>query len=303
MPNKIKIFFGFLALIAMFSVYSVFNSLSNKYSSVAVIGAQAPLASPDTDTDHDGLSNKEESYWNTDFQNPDTDGDGFKDGEEVASGHDPLKPGPDDILLYASKNITANVTNLIIGGLYTKDLKPGTDNKKYDNSISNLSLSIIDDFYSSQVDPKNISPTLTDNSIENQQNYLNNMAKIIKENLLDFPEKLDTTKQLPEQTQFFLNKSAQYRKSYDDLSKIPVPKNWEFIHGAALNILNRLALNYVSIGSYDVDPIKSFLSLNEVQQNIQPAIKALLQQVQSKIKEGNISTNNEVYEILNLIYK
>ena len=303
MPNKIKIFFGFLVLIALFSVYSIFNSLSGKPVPFAAIGIEKNLPSPDTDADRDGLSNKEESYWNTDFQNPDTDGDGFLDGEEVASGRDPLTPGPDDILLYGSNNITANITDLIIGGLYTKDLKPGTDNEKYDKAISDLSLSVIDDFYSTPTDQKNISPTLTDNSPENQKNYLNNMAKIIKENLLDFPEKLDTGKQLDQQSGFFLNKSFQYKKSYDALSKMPVPKNWEFVHRAALDILNRLALNYFSISSYNSDPIKSFLSLNEVQQNIQPAIRELLQQVQLKIRENNLTLDNDVYEVLNLIYK
>ncbi len=302
MPNKIKIFFGFLGLIALFSVYSIFNSLSGRSAPIAMIGAQTLLPAPDTDADHDGLTNKEESYWNTDFQNPDTDGDGYLDGEEVSSNHDPLKPGPND-LLGKSKNLTASVTNLIIGGLYTKDLKPGADNKKYDKAVSDLSLSVIDNFYSAQTNPKNISLSLTDNSPENQKNYLNAMAKVIKENLLDFPEKLNTSKNLSGQTQFFLNKSSQYKKSYDDLSKTSVPKSWEFIHKAVLNILNRLEQNYISIGSYGSDPVKSFLSLNDVQQNIQPAIRTLLQEVQLKIKENNLSPNNDVYEILNLIYK
>ena len=64
----------------------------------------------DQDADKDGLTNREESTWNTDFENPDSDGDGFLDGEEVASGHDPLKPGPDDALLLGSDvNVTDKV--------------------------------------------------------------------------------------------------------------------------------------------------------------------------------------------------
>ena len=70
MPNKIKIFFGFLALIALFSVYSVFNSLGGNSSPFATIGLENSLPGLDTDVDHDGLTNKEESYWNTHFQNP-----------------------------------------------------------------------------------------------------------------------------------------------------------------------------------------------------------------------------------------
>ncbi|KKS12932.1 MAG: hypothetical protein UU70_C0028G0001, partial [Candidatus Yanofskybacteria bacterium GW2011_GWA1_41_6] len=177
MPNKIKIFFGFLALIALFSVYSVFNSLSGKSAPFAAIGIENPLPVPDSDADHDGLTNREESYWNTDFQNPDTDGDGFKDGEEVASGHDPLKPGPND-LLDNPANLTEKIQNLVVGGLYSKDLKP--DNKNFDSSIGNISAVIIDDFYRSQSSQKP-QITLVDNSKENQEFYLKNALQTIKQ--------------------------------------------------------------------------------------------------------------------------
>lgn len=45
------------------------------------------------DTDKDGLTNKEENnIYNTDPNNPDTDGDGFLDGNEISNGTDPLNP-------------------------------------------------------------------------------------------------------------------------------------------------------------------------------------------------------------------
>ncbi|MFA5954129.1 MAG: hypothetical protein WC817_01150 [Patescibacteria group bacterium] len=53
-------------------------------------------ASPEDDSDQDGLSNAQEITAGTDPQNPDTDGDGLFDGEEVRSfGTDPLKPDTD----------------------------------------------------------------------------------------------------------------------------------------------------------------------------------------------------------------
>ena len=46
------------------------------------------------DPDHDGLSSLDEiSIYHTDPRNPDTDGDGYSDGQEVKSGHNPLKKG------------------------------------------------------------------------------------------------------------------------------------------------------------------------------------------------------------------
>ncbi|MFH1661936.1 MAG: hypothetical protein ABIA02_02475 [Candidatus Falkowbacteria bacterium] len=44
-----------------------------------------------TDTDGDLLSDKREEELGTNPNNPDSDGDGFMDGVEVANGFDPLK--------------------------------------------------------------------------------------------------------------------------------------------------------------------------------------------------------------------
>lgn len=49
------------------------------------------------DSDNDGLVDWEETLWQTDENNPDTDGDGAKDGQEVKLGRDPNKAGPDDV--------------------------------------------------------------------------------------------------------------------------------------------------------------------------------------------------------------
>jgi hypothetical protein len=42
------------------------------------------------DTDKDGLIDEQELQFKTDINNPDTDGDGFVDGLEIAKGFDPL---------------------------------------------------------------------------------------------------------------------------------------------------------------------------------------------------------------------
>lgn len=58
-----------------------------------------PIASePDADPDGDGLKNWQEETYTTDPRNPDTDGDGYLDGEEVASGYNPTIPAPNDAL-------------------------------------------------------------------------------------------------------------------------------------------------------------------------------------------------------------
>lgn len=302
MTHKIRLFIGFLGLMALVSVFTFFNSFGNYSSTFLKPLTGSVLEAVSQDDDKDGLANREESYWNTDFQNPDTDGDGFLDGEEVASEHDPTKPGPND-QLNNNKNITAGLTELITAGIYAQDLKPGVDDKKYDQAVSNLSLAVMVDFYGTQTDPNNISLNLVNSSKDSQKIYLEILAKSIKENILDFPEKINTKKSPDQQPEFFLNKSRQYRKSHNDLSGIQVPKNWEVVHRTVLDILNRLAVNYIFIGSYEMDPIKGFLASNEIQQNIEPEIKVLLQQIQSNVQQNKLSLNSDFYQVLNLIYK
>jgi len=61
---------------------------------------QEILAKLSKDSDNDGLSDLEEARLKTSPFNPDTDGDGFLDGTEVATGYDPLRPSPADKIVY-----------------------------------------------------------------------------------------------------------------------------------------------------------------------------------------------------------
>ncbi|MBE0645767.1 MAG: hypothetical protein IH600_16930 [Bacteroidetes bacterium] len=55
------------------------------------IGITYSFPEPDGDRDYDGLSNREErNLYKSDPDNPDTDGDGLRDGEELAIGTSPL---------------------------------------------------------------------------------------------------------------------------------------------------------------------------------------------------------------------
>ncbi len=60
------------------------------------------------DTDGDGLSDGDEVLiWKTNPLNPDTDGDGFKDGDEVKHGYNPLGPGK----LFSSQTSTSTASS------------------------------------------------------------------------------------------------------------------------------------------------------------------------------------------------
>ena len=67
------------------------------FSQFTLWGAKETTISSQTiDSDNDGLKDWEENLYKTDPWNPDTDGDGYLDGEEINSGHNPLVKGPND---------------------------------------------------------------------------------------------------------------------------------------------------------------------------------------------------------------
>lgn len=59
----------------------------------------------DVDSDSDGLNDDWELKLGTGILNPDTDNDGYTDGEEVMNGYDPLQPWP----IKTEKKITVNL--------------------------------------------------------------------------------------------------------------------------------------------------------------------------------------------------
>lgn len=58
----------------------------------------SPQIVESADDDNDGLPNTEETRWGSNPTNPDTDGDGYLDGEEIAARHNPIVPAPNDLL-------------------------------------------------------------------------------------------------------------------------------------------------------------------------------------------------------------
>lgn len=303
MANKFKLFVGFLALIALFSVYSVFNSLNSKSSSVAIIGIESPLPSPDADADHDGLTNREESYWNTDPFNPDTDGDGFKDGEEVASGHDPLIPGPNDIL--NNGNLTDKLSILTLSGLYEGSLKPTDPN--YNKSLNDMALAVVDDAtntLSSKID-LNKFKTIS-SSKENQEIYLEEVSVIYKDFIANFGEEVRNIQKYldlintdgyknKELINFFQTRENNFQQIYDRGYSINVPQNWIQNQANFLHIVKNLQLANHSIARGSNDPIKASSALNVIGDSFE-SLSNLIDSFTAKIKSEKL--NNQYFKSL-----
>ena len=95
-----------ISIIAGIGIF-VFSSLHQQQTQQSSSGTNTQLGAlssntgtvdPLGDPDNDGLTNAQEALWGTNPNNPDTDGDGFSDGKEVAACHNPLVPSPNDKL-------------------------------------------------------------------------------------------------------------------------------------------------------------------------------------------------------------
>ena len=91
-------------------------------------------AVPTSDCDNDGLTAAEEEVEGTDPGNPDTDGDGINDGDEVAGNSDPLDPCDPDAFANLGGDCDGDgLTNGFEQTLGTDPLNPDTDGDGYED--------------------------------------------------------------------------------------------------------------------------------------------------------------------------
>lgn len=134
--------------LAIWSWFGIFeNPITDGTASILNASQGTPTA---TDTDGDGLADTDETFWKTDFKNPDTDGDSYSDGEEVMSGHNPVKAGPND-LLDERANLTEKSAELLLGGVLSGDLDPNS--QAYQSALTSYTSSIISELSKENVDP------------------------------------------------------------------------------------------------------------------------------------------------------
>lgn len=270
MTTKIKIIIGLLALVAAIVLYTSYNAvqtLSKRYTGSSNITSGAVLAAPEADDDHDGLSNLEESIWNTDFQNPDTDGDGFLDGEEVLSGHDPTIPGPDD-LLFSSLDVAGRVTSLVLGGILDGSLKPSSPD--YQKSV-NL---VVDDFFAqieAQVSIPTAHVTTVPSTPESRKKYTVELANRFMpamrtlsadmENIIELIGDIDVSSPYAYDRPSLANlesvardTAARLNSQTNALVRIEVPEDMASFHAALLETLRKIEKNILMTGQLRKDP-------------------------------------------------
>lgn len=228
------------------------------------------------DSDNDGLKDWEEGLWGTDPNNPDTDGDGTNDGDEVSAGRNSSVAGPDDKLTdndfiektnsnFSDENITK--TDKFAQDLFGKYLSLRQNSQEgLNNEDKNfLITSVMEDSLYDEVDNKYTVSDLNvtdDNSKTTLKKYgndfisitelysqdLNQNELIVFERMLRMENKEDA---------MYLKKSSEiYNMAIDKLIEIKVPNNLAFVHLDIINSYNIISNALSDMSSALDDPLR-----------------------------------------------
>jgi hypothetical protein len=253
------------------------------------------------DDDKDGLENWEEKVHQTDPNDPDTDKDGYLDGEEVASGFDPLKLAPNDRLPENTNKDTrpepGNLTQMlayILANQIKTDQIPAMANitsmeqiegtvadQKVTEALQRASANFISEF----------TPNYKESDIQIAKN--NDLAAIRKyagqatdkigaidscqENASDNKSDTEIIKESIETQNFSrVNCLAKsYLQAYGELLKIPVPEDWLDIHKKYLSVFWKSHKVYQHLPQYGNDPLKGLIVMEKFEQTAEEFVNVL----------------------------
>jgi hypothetical protein len=283
---------GFLVLKSKMGTASISEQLSQilKESGKTVAICQPNPDDKNKDSDNDGLMDWQETTWQTNPCQADTDGDGYLDGEEVASGYSPVVPAPNDELAdYDSikprllphnltqalaesltKRITDQGLETISGALDSTDLI--TSNRIVDTAIQEAISQSIGEFSLPNIPDEEIIISY-DNSIEAIQIYAGKVVEIIEgweANVLLIREPIAESEtqviyQAIETSDFSqIDKYvAFYQGAAESIKKITVPSDFKDIHKEQIGIFWIMGNIYKAIKQIDQDPLKANLALEQ----------------------------------------
>ncbi len=277
MSGRLKFLLAVLAVGAGLSFWYALRSTLTTATISDSITQPTPTPANCNDQDGDGLCDYDETYWNTDFKNPDTDGDGYKDGEEVLSGHDPAKAGPNDFL-DNKRNLTQRASTLLMGGVAAGNLDP--KNPTYNTSVDDLVDEIFNQYttnVASELDSIAVASTSRDNLMaysfkmasilapmftEISANYRAFLATAGNASLADLP-KLNTTQ--PSVFQAFVASADSEAVAFEDrirtLKSIRVPTPMVDFHRSLILYLRGTQQRYRAVKNIASDPLMGVISL------------------------------------------
>src|SRR3989344_2059603 len=247
---------------------------------------------PDKDSDNDGLKDWQEiQVYKPDPCKPDTDGDGYLDGEEVASGYDPVKKAPGDelpgTLPKTPRPLPANLTKALSSALAQQIVSGKIDSfnqqgqilsadelAKYpalQQTVQQLMSAGNQLFAPEPIDAGQIKTT-NDNSKNSVQKYSLEVMKAIYTNGPPRQQADDLLNAIKNNDSAESNDAevANYRSIYQRLLQITVPTELIDLHIEQLNIFSKITKIYQGIKTTDEneDPLKTILAIQAFQETL-----------------------------------
>jgi len=236
--------------------------------------------------------------------NPDTDGDGYLDGEEINSGHNPLVKGPNDkqvfypLPLGEKYNITnkifSDIDSVLHSYLLQKDeyLQDHPEITSPEEFLAQSSPSTLEELFRrailyneknwlSQAEkileqmPEVFQIQISDSDINISEDNSQEAIKTYTNKLLAY---LNSESFFLQERNFILLKDSLPQNNFSQLDKliknndreirklveVTVPFSLKEIHKKTLKIAITLRNVFVSVRGYDSDPIKALIGLNEI---------------------------------------
>lgn len=247
----------------------------------------------DKDSDNDGLKDWEESLWDTDPNNADTDGDKTFDGVEVKINRNPLVKGPNDSLdnfpinaAATSSEETLTKTDMYSREIFARYLKLKEDG---DGLTDEEQTALIDDLLAGidqvKEEPKSYSAadmTITrSTSIESHKEYANNISRILSANsvtsstyevaiLVDLLSKNDQSG-----IGKFDQSIANYTNMINKMLDMPVPADLADIHIQLVNSFSHAQKDIEGFKVFIKDPIVTMASFQDYMKAMNTATQTM----------------------------
>jgi len=241
------------------------------------------------DSDNDGLKDWQEiQLYKTDPCKQDSDGDGYFDGEEAASGYDPAKKAPGDELPGTMPKSPRPLPNNLTIALQQKLSEQLRQDKisPIDASGNLLSSQELEQFpgvqqavwevtqHKDQIfAPEPINDSELKISNDNRPSAIALYTKKIGEALTRQSSKIIDSEKT--EAQVFLEAVqnnnfselnlalADHQNIYQKFKEVTVPSDFLELHKQQLNILSSLIIVYQSIANVQADPLKATLALQQ----------------------------------------
>jgi len=314
-----------IALLLFVNAYSKRGAFSQLNSSG---GTEILIESQNMDSDNDGLKDWEEELYKTDPFSPDTDGDGYLDGEEINSGHNPLvkAPGDEQIIFPLPVGDKYNLTQKVFSDMdavlnsyilqkdeyindhpeiqspedYMAKTSTQTMEEMLNRAIlyneqdwvgkANTILAQMPEIFNIEISDNDINVS-EDNSMEAVKIYANNLLAYLDSGTFFFQEKnlLSIKDALSNNNLSLLDKIIKDNNAEIEKLRITqVPPSWREIHKKTLKIAVTLRNIFVSLRAYETDPIKAMIGANEFE-NVLSQWGNLTKEIEGLNKSQNLN--------------